>query len=213
MNNNQKSMDFFRPVRSTDPLVSRPVVPPAPSAIPKVKITSTPPTLRQSPNAQKEANPYLSGKPVVHSTVVMEKTVVSTTTSVPAPKPPVPQKPAAAPKKEETADDWFESLEAEGFFDEKPKSKVSYPFGGESPFLKSVQVEKRPLSNSVPKRNNPYDHFDEAKDLKPARRPDPVRIIPKSKKRSNALSLALIILITVILGIAAGVGVFFIIAN
>lgn len=215
MTNEHKSMDFFRPVRSTDPLVSRPVVKPAPAPIPKTRVSSTPPSLKLSPDAHKETNPYLAGKPAVHQTVVVEETVVQKTiVAAPAPEPkPEPkkpvhvQKPAPEPEKD---DDWFESLEKEGFFDEKPeeKSKVSYPFGGESPFLKSVKVEKRPLSNSIPQKNI-YERPVES--IRPVRRPDPVRIVPKAKK--NGLSLALIILITIILGIAAGVGVFFIVAG
>lgn len=204
-------MDFFRPVRATDPLVSRPAPKPAPAPIPKTRPTSTPPNLKPSPNASRETNPYLAGKPAVHQSVIVEETVVKksvvSTTAAPAPKPPVEEKPKV---EEKSDDDWFDSLESAGFFaEEKPAGKATYPFGGESPFLKSVKVEKRPLSNSIPPKNL-YDRPSETS--RPARRPDPVRIVPKNK-RGGGLSLALIILITIILGIAAGVGVFFLIAN
>lgn len=230
-----KSMDFFRPTRPTDPLVDRPKIKSvsAPIKRPRVNPASVQPTLKSGSGIASKSQ--FSRPSVAGSTVSLKKTIVkkstpsSTTTSVTStatvsstvkapnpvrkPAPKLPPKPAPVPKRKTEEDDWLDSLEKSGFLteDEKPKGKISYPFGGESPFLKSVKVEKRPLSDSVPERS-PYDRPDFGK-KKPAPRKDPVRIMNKSKKKSNALSLTLIIIVTVILGIAAGVGVFFLIAG
>lgn len=208
-------MDFFKPVQSSDPLVRRPVVKPAPAPIPKTRITSAPPSLKPSPNVEKETYRYAVSKPAIHSTVVREtvvKTVVSTPDpvkkSTPAPTVQKPKAPVEQKKTEKEFDDWFDSLEAEGFFDEKPKEKKgpSYPFGGESPFLKSVQVEKRPLSGSTKKEQKPNSETFQTY------QPKPVKVVPKRKKKDK-IALLLIIFGTVILGVAAGIGVFFLISK
>lgn len=212
MPNKSRSMDFFQPVRSTDPLVGRPK--------PKIQSVSAPiatqrPTRSASaPLISRATQPQMRRASNQSSSVFVKKTVVSqkkpasatasvttTVTSVAktaqtvnrqvAQPQPRPHTPAPVPEK-------------------KSEGKVTYPFGGEPPFLKSVKVEKRPLSNSVPPKD--FSASPEFGKKKP-RRPDPVRIKSKSKKKQNALSLALIIIITIILGAAAGVGVFFLIAR
>jgi len=238
MANRGKTMDFYRPARATDPLVSRPKVAgtSVPVQKPNVRSTAMPPMMKTGSGVAPKVG---LKRPMVQSSVAMNNTVVRKTTpsattvtattsvqrtvsvpsraatvktagAVPTPAGANASKPALKniPKRDEIDDDaWFD-LEKEDFLDEAPKQgKVSYPFGGESPFLKSVKVEKRPLSGSVPKRNV-YDGS-ERTDY----RQDPVRVQNKSKKKNSALSLALIILITVILGAAAGVGVFLLIAH
>lgn len=215
-----KSMDFFRPTHSTDPLLDRPTIKSVSTPVQKAKksASSTRPALRQKSGAVPKLQPARSvskssvsvQKTVIKktsdssATVTSAKTTITSTTKSPKPSAPV--------SKSQSDDEWLDSLEKNGFLsDEKSKGKVSYPFGGESPFLKSVKVEKRPLSSSIPEKN-PYDNFNATKKA-PAPRRDPVRIVNKSKKKSNALSLTLIIIITIILGAAAGVGVFFLIAQ
>ena len=223
-----KTMDFFRPVRATDPLVSRPAIKSVSTPVqkPRVNSSSVQPTLRSGSGIvtkSKAIVPDLSKSSVSVKKTVIEKTsptstvVTSTTATVTsATKVPKPVQKPVETKKPKDDDDWFDSLEKAGFLSEKKpektkEGKVSYPFGGESPFLKSVQVEKRPLSNSV-REKSPYENPNFGKKA-PAPRHDPVRIVNKSKKKSNAISLALIILITIILGAAAGVAVFFLIAK
>ncbi len=254
MIDNRKTMDFFRPTRSTtDPLVSRPVPKPGPTIIPAEKETSLPPALKASPNAEKERNVYnLSKPPVYSSSVIVEQTVIST------------NKPVREIEEEEDYfeselrkaadfenaqfdgdedDDWFSSLKAEGFFndedelktEEKPKAepvkleretkgRPLYSFTGESPFLKSVQVEKRPLSRSTPinKKTPVFDApapVTKKRETKKSAYVPPVAKKKKEKAKKDirdserkGLPFWATILITVVLGIAAGVAVFILIS-
>lgn len=245
-------MDFFRPTRSTtDPLVSRPVPKPGPTIIPAEKETSLPPALKASPNAEKERNVYnLSKPPVYSSSVIVEKTVVSSR--------PVREvedeeedyfeselkKVSFNDKYDEYGDDdWFSSLKAEGFFndedelktEEKPKAepvkleretkgRPLYSFTGESPFLKSVQVEKRPLSRSTPinKKTPVFDAPAPVTKKREAKKLTYAPPVAKKKKEKvkkdirdserKGLPFWATILITVVLGIAAGVAVFILIS-
>lgn len=114
----------------------------------------------------------------------------------------------------------------------KPKSDPDnnrYALGGESPFLRSVNVEKRPLSNS-PKKLNPKVERAAMKAVEPAKpatkpgrknhytkktnAPTPHQELPTrptvivpSNRRSKA-PLVFLILITVILGGAVGAAVY-----
>jgi len=100
-----------------------------------------------------------------------------------------------------------------------------------SPFLKNYSIDKRPLSNSVPKKSD--SHFEKisflgvsdasperkleknvyekpAKDKKKSKHEkSPVKIIDNSKK-SSGLPLVIIILLTIVLGAAVGAGIYFI---
>ena len=222
-------MDFFRPVRSTDPLVGRPKAKPAPTVIHREKITSLPPALKQSPNAEKERDLYNTAKPPVYSpSVIIEEAVVSSK-NITYFEEPEPKRPAStpAPKYKEPAkkeakedfelgleDDWLESLKSEGFLTEEEEiedtplklgknvpKKSKYSFLDNSSVLKSVRVEKRPLSSHTPTSNlaptpiinTPKKHIQEREHR------------PSDKK---SLPFWVTILITVILGVAAGVAVF-----
>lgn len=232
MTDKKKTMDFFRPVRATDPLVRH--AKPQPKSVPvPTKTPNKQPVFRSVPS-EKETKTRRPEKLIKSSTVKLK---TSEETVVPPKKPiktsiqpkmlkksPAEPKPSEKiPPEEKDEDDWFIEFEPEspvsrkknvlGSVKSKPKQgKVSYPFGGESPFLKSVEVEKRPLSDSVPKKN-PFDDPNFGRDQKSSLRPDPVRISPKSKKTDDRLSMAVIIIITVLLGVATGVGVFFLIAK
>lgn len=221
MTDKKKTMDFFRPVRATDPLVRH--AKPQPKSVPvPTKTPNKQPVFRSVPGA-KDPQIRQPEKLVKSSTVKLR----TSEEVAKAPNPPVkksvqPKSPQKILPKEDKDYDWFLELEPETLSPEKksapaaktgPKQgKVSYPFGGESPFLKSVEVEKRPLSDSVPKRN-PFDDPNFGRNQKSSLRPDPVRISPKSKKTDDRLSMAVIIIITVLLGVATGVGVFFLIAK
>ncbi len=249
-------MDFFRPTRSTtDPLVSRPVPKPGPKVIPAEKETSLPPALRQSPNAEKERDVYnISKPPVYSSSVIVEKTVVSTRPAQEYDEEDYFESELKKVASEESGfdeygdDDWFSSLKAEGFFseedelepEEKPKNepvkleretkgRPLYSFTGESPFLKSVQVEKRPLSRSTPinKKAPVFDAPVPVSKKRETKRPSytpPVAKKRKEKAKSEkpqreqkqserkGLPFWATILITVILGIAAGIAVFVLIS-
>lgn len=223
---NNKTMDFFRPTRAADPLANRPKISSVSPQLNKAQPKSSPTTLSRKVKTP-PVRPQITQTSVSTSRTVIQKasgtrstasvttTTVSATTrpiSKPsAPKPRVSQptpKPAPKPPIQDN-DDWFDLTKED--LANAPKGKVSYPFGGESPFLKSVKVEKRPLSSSVPPKS-PFERpgFGSSK---PNRRPDPVRIRSRASSRSNALSLIVIIIITIILGIAAGVGVFLLIAK
>ncbi len=246
MRDNRKTMDFFRPVHSTDPLVSRPVPKPGPTVIRAEKETSLPPAMKESPNAEKERNVYnLSKPPVYSSSVIVEKTVV---TRKPAKKPvksiQYEQDSEFSFEKELEEsfndDDWFDSLKEDGFFsdssepetakknepvklDRETKGKPLYAFTGESPFLKSVQVEKRPLSRSVPvnKKMPVFDMPTPVPAKKNAKRPNfgSVPVEKKKKKKESkapaehqGLPFWVTIVLTIILGIAAGIAVFILIS-
>lgn len=245
-------MDFFRPTRSTtDPLVSRPVPKPGPTIIPAEKETSLPPALRQSPNAEKERNVYnLSKPPVYSSSVIVEQTVISTNKPVRETEEEnyfesELRKAAAFDNNfdEYGDDDWFSSLKAEGFFSDEDEPELEeklknepvkleretrgrplYSFTGESPFLKSVQVEKRPLSRSTPinKKTPVFDApapVTKKRETKKSTYAPPVAKKKKEKVKKEqrdsergGLPFWATILITVILGIAAGIAVFVLIS-
>lgn len=106
-----------------------------------------------------------------------------------------------------------------------------YSLGGESPFLRSVNVEKRPLSNSPDKFNPKVErratvdpteiakksslktsrknHYPKAKAISTPRQEMPVRptVIVPSNRRSKA-PLFFLVLITIILGAAVGAAVY-----
>lgn len=252
MIDNRKTMDFFRPTRSTtDPLVSRPVPKPGPTVIRAEKATSLPPALKESPNAEKERDVYnLSKPPVYSSSVIVEKTVVSAKPVKKAEEDDffesafktTPIKDSGFDDFED--DDWFSSLKAEGFFseeeesrpEEKPKNepvkieretkgRPLYSFTGESPFLKSVQVEKRPLSRSAPinKKSPVFDTVTPVSAKKESKRSAFVPAVTKKKEKKEkvrkertgerkGLPFFVTIILTIILGVAAGVAVFVLIS-
>lgn len=86
---------------------------------------------------------------------------------------------------------------------------ASYTLGGKSPFLTSVTVEKRPLSQSVPSKKNVYEKAE-----KPVEKPkEPTKIIKKKEKKSSGLWMFLIVILTIILGTLAGAAAFFLLPN
>lgn len=216
MNDGKKAMDFFRPVRSTDPLVGRPKPVEGPVIIRRERITSLPPALKNSPNAERERDLTITAKaPVYSSSVIVEETIVS-----PVQEEVVKEEKPKSVKKDSSGDDWLSSLEAEGFFNSEeeksvdepvrlgkaPSHKTLYNFNGKSPFLKSIKVEKRPLSGgkTIEKKPEKTAGF-------PARPEKTAVVSPKKEKKG--LPFAVTILITIILGIAAGIAVFVLISQ
>ena len=225
-NNQNKTMDFFRTSRPTDPLVSRPAIRSVSTPV-KPQFVSTSPKFRSGsgvpPKSQFNRSPVVQSSvsvkkvvvektsPTSASTSVTSTSTVTSTVKTPTPVPtPVPDPSPVQVNEPDPDDAWLDSIEETAFAPKEKESKegkVSYPFGGESPFLKSVKVEKRPLSNSIPERTS----FNS--DKRASKRKDPVRIVNRSRKKSNALSLAVIIIITIVLGVAVGIGVFLLIAK
>ncbi len=213
MIDNRKAMDFFRPVRSTDPLVGRPKPIEGPVIIRREKITSLPPALKASPNAEKERDLSITAKtPVYSSSVVVEETIVS-----PVQEEAIKEEKPKSVKKDNSGDDWLSSLESEGFFSSKEEKsadepvrlgktqsrKTLYNSNGKSPFLKSIKVEKRPLSGGK-KQETEIKPMESTKSEK-------MPVVPKKEKKG--IPFAVTILITIILGIAAGVAVFVLISR
>lgn len=209
-------MDFFRPVRSTDPLVGRPKPAEGPVIIRRERITSLPPALKNSPNAERERDLTITAKaPVYSSSVIVEETIVT-----PVQEEVVKEEKSKSAKKEVSGDDWLSSLESEGFFNSKeeksadepvrlgksPSHKTLYNSNGKSPFLKSIKVEKRPLSGGKTVESKP----DKTKEL--FLRPENTAVV-SPKKGKKGLPFAVTILITVVLGIAAGIAVFVLISQ
>ena len=201
-------MDFVgtRRAASTDPLISRPG-----AKRPPVKPAAKPAD-KSSVKVEKTAEkPMISRKPATSRDLYPTKS--------PAVKPAEKstEKPAAKPasKKPDTPDN------------------NSYSLGGKSPFLPNVSVEKRGLSDSVPdkkpehfekvsylgvndssekSRKNVYDKKEiidlEPESKKKHKEKKPVKIIDNKEKKSG-FPLALIIILTIILGAAVGAGVYF----
>lgn len=219
MNDNRKAMDFFKPVRSTDPLVGRPKPVEGPVIIRREKITSLPPALKASPNADRERNLNITAKaPVYSSSVIVEEAVMTPVT--PQEVPQTEKKPAKPEKDIDDilGDDWLSSLKSEGLFSEEekpasesvklgksPSHKTLYNSNGKSPFLKSIKVEKRPLSGGKVKESEQKSQ----KELPSFQK----KVEKAPKKERKGLPFAVTIILTIILGIAAGIAVFVLISQ
>ena len=220
-------MDFVsrRRAASTDPLISRPKsrpanppikpVPAPESAKSAVKVAKTTekPMIRRQPATSRDLYPTSKAESpkAAKPAKALEKPSQSPAKS--EPKPSV--KPAKAP--------------------ESPKSpdNNAYTLGGKSPFLPNVSVEKRGLSNSVPEkkksnfeavsyrgvndasekpRKNVYEKKEiidlESNSKKKKKSPKTVKIIDNKEKKSG-VPLAVIIILTIVLGAVAGAGVYF----
>lgn len=234
MPSQNKTIDFFRPSRPTDPLASRRKISSKSSSIhkPNKSQASSPPALKARPRTAPKISS--SHSEVINPSVAMKKTVIkrtviggiptvsitsSTTTSSSIKPTPrtisriIPQN-AANPTRKSTQRPTQKQAQRPVALPQKelpksPQGKITYPFGGESPFLTSVKVEKRPLSgNSLPKTYSNHNRPNSDKDLDHSKRNR-----PHTKKKNNSLSLIVIIIVTIILGIAAGIGVFFLITK
>lgn len=205
-------MDFVggRRASSTDPLISRPAakrISPKPKVAPKPKKISAPSSKKPAQSSVQKPAPKPISKPVVKkpTSKVIEKTPEK-----------ISQKPTSK------------------LSDESPDNNF-YSLGGKSPFLANYSVDKRPLSNSVPKDNKknfskiayegekvsdskeelPKKNVYEKKDSvfsakkKEAKERTPVTIIEDEGKNSG-IPIIVIIILTVILGAAVGAGVYFI---
>lgn len=97
----------------------------------------------------------------------------------------------------------------------RTSAKAPYPFGGESPFIKSVQVEKRPLSNSgtFTRDNHLQSSGKSSYAGNKTTTKNPRKKSKKAEKKGNTLSFIAIIAITIILGAVTGIGVYLAIAG
>lgn len=87
-----------------------------------------------------------------------------------------------------------------------------------SPFLESVQVEKRPLGEDVPIKNIYEEPLPEALPEKRAdykEKPAKSKVIKATKPKSgnDGLPIGVVIFLTVLIGIATGIGVYFLLSN
>lgn len=227
-------MDFIggRRASATDPLISRPVSRPTRElekkvatekslAVPAPRSLSSKPTSKPTPVSIK-TTPKPVVKPAPKSDPKIIKSPTKTTASTrPTTSTLTPSKPASTPKPAPT----------------KPTPKPSTPDNNayslgastKSPFLPSYSVDKRPLSSSVPEKSSASsyeklsflgvnDSADKTprknvyeKKPKPEKSPKssrPVKIID-DKEQKSGLPLPVIIIITILLGVATGAGVFF----
>ena len=223
-------MDFIgtRRAASSDPFVSRPATKPAnkpaikPAAKPAVKPVKKPaprPELAIKVEKTKE-KAYISREPAKSRDLYPTDPKLEDKKPASADKSDKPNKPVASTKSANS---------------DKLPDNNSYSLGGKSPFLPNYNIDKRPLSSSVPEKKS--EHFEKVSYLgvsdsaseKPRKNvyekkeiidlePEPksakkkknktVKIIDHPDKKSG-IPLFLIIIITIILGAAVGAGVYF----
>lgn len=170
-----------KPVAKTAKPAPKPVARPVPKTRPVVKQTPRPVALKPTPTPR----------------VVPEERVFKTTTVIKEVDygviedfEPTKSAPAEEPVKEpETPDN------------------NKYVLGGKSPFISSVNVEKRPLSSHIPERGHPKEknvYTATKHEIKEENIPTKV-VSPKPK---SGFGLVLIILLTILLGAAVGAGVY-----
>lgn len=215
-------MDFIsrKPEANSDPLASRPVARQTVKPKPKVeKVRSVadqiPPKGATKPTVtvkKQETKPFISRKPATSRDLYPETTE--------AVKP--------EPKLERSTDDNSVTSQPS----EKGPDNNAYTLGGKSPFLPNYSVDKRPLSNSIPKKKdgeyeklsflavNEWPQKSERrknvyKDSKKANpedgdveNKDEVKVVDDFKEK-HGLPTWLIVIITIILGAATGAGVYF----
>ncbi|MBQ3261453.1 hypothetical protein IJH29_02240 [Candidatus Saccharibacteria bacterium] len=198
-------MDFIGPRRPAngDPLVHRPATRPSRLAQPTSSAkASSASSVRVSSSAEK---PYISRKPATSRDLYM---------------------PANSSERIKTTSAPHDATAA------KASAALSGATVAKSPFLPSYQIEKRPLSSSVPPKKkeanfeklsflgvseaseekphkNDYTKRESKKSKKSSKDSSrPVKIIDDAKPKSG-FPLILIILLTIILGAAVGAGVYF----
>ena len=244
-------MDFIsrKPSENSDPLASRPdsrpvkhpkpiakptsvadQIPPKGSHIEKTEHAKMP---AKAPRKEPEltvkkdtSKPYISREPAKSRDLYAEAID--------------PSKPKTEPKKAAANDDLAIKASAALSGTSQPAEKSSsspdgnaYSLGGKSPFLPHYNIDKRPLSNSVPKKNgeqfeklsylgvseqghdsarkkNIYHRSEKSDDPKESkdRKEKAVKIIDNDSEK-RGVPIWLIIIITIILGAAAGAGVYF----
>lgn len=140
-------------------------------------------------------------------------------TSQPKPQPQPESKPQAIQPVSKKAEEITQVEEidfgiVEDYQPAKPAQDApdanKYSLGGKSPFLESVTVEKRPLSNNIPAHAEYHLHKNiyTKKQALEKPNPTPTAIIKPESKKSKA-PLILLIFATVIVGAAVGAGVYF----
>lgn len=226
-----KAMDFIRPEASSDPLVRR--AKPTPRSVPmfttpEPKKSPSPASRQKTPSVSQPSHPAAS-RPAPQPPRPAQRA------PQPAPRPSQPQAPSLEDSLESLLEeDIFPSRPAahveypsdpsiarsNNIQVKKPSRRPAFvrhlekkqpePEPREerrSPFLDSVEVEKRPLGANAKILDRPDSITSPESDPRRLRQPDPVHVKKTAKK---GLSFSIIILITIILGVAAGVGVYFI---
>ena len=188
------------------------------------------PVSRPTPMSRPIARPVQASRPAPRlatprpQTHLVHEHIEATTVYYPSAKP------AAKPKL--VAEDDFLDIETSGLgiiedlgTSERSTRHLStpdapdnsnYTLGGQSPFINTDKVDKRPLSSHLPKnkpaKKNVYDKVDKSTDKKFLKKGKKDRKIAKSTptvvtgtaSRGNSISLAIAIILTVILGAIVG---------
>lgn len=221
-NNTKKYMDI---VRSSDPLVrhaaSRPAAPARPTpATPRSSATFIPgksqtPSKSQTPGRPQPAKSPAPTKP--HSSARLQSA-----------KTPAPQQPAPRREKRPSILDKLPQRKSTSHSNVSVTKSTSrtgvVEHLGEIPrekaapvrptFINTAEVEKRPLgsvSRASILDDEPQRRYDPTTDPRRARAADPVR--KPVKKKSFAIPLPVIVIITILLGIISGVGVYFLLSR
>ncbi len=233
-------MDFIgrKPSANADPLASRPDSRPA--VKPKFVVKKVSSVADQIPPKGAHS---ASKKPIAKSEEAKptpKKTASSNSVPVEkrAEKPLISREPAKSRDLYNEATDPNKSVPKPAEKSE-PKAKGNdsapdnnaYSLSGKSPFLANYNVDKRPLSSSVPakkkddnfeklsflgvnetkesgRRKNVYKRNDDSNDEKDEKKNKTVRIID-DETEGNGMPIWLIIILTILLGAAVGAGVYF----
>lgn len=228
-------MDFIgrKPSANADPLASRPKSRPATKPKPVVKKVSSVADQIPPKGAHTVPKPEVKDAPkkvVSTSAVHVEKREE---------KPYISREPA---KSRDLYNDATDPNKRDSKPTEKPEPKAksndsapdnnAYSLGGKSPFITNYNVDKRPLSNSVPAKKkddnfeklsflgvndtnesghhkNVYKRDDDSRDKPEKKKNKTVRIID-DEAEGKGMPIWLIIILTIILGAAVGAGVYFI---
>ncbi len=232
-------MDFVggRRSSSTDPLLSRSQKKPAPKPEPPKKPQASPHSVsavrfQNSPEPLREPKILYSKKPILEEKSTKAKLERTS-------RPKTPQKTIkiadgkSTPKPlDDLAQKASTALSSSKKSFDAPDNNL-YSLSGKSPFLTNYAIDKRPLSDSVPTKKNDEDfeklsflgvsdplveksnkkNTYEKKEKKSSEKKKkekhaPVTIIDDSAKKSG-LPLAIVIIVTVLLGAAVGAGIYF----
>ena len=182
---------------------------------PKKAVSDAP--KKSVPSSTKKAVRVIpSNSPTARSTSQLPKIPAQPSTSKKSQKPAeTPQNPPIQPKKQSPSPQSEPKNESPKIQKEKKRvfsasrfSKSKQSETTTSPFIKNPNIEKRPLSNSLPAKKETYERPEE----KVIARPEEIKKYGR-KKESKGLPFPVILLITVILGVATGVGVYFLVAR
>ncbi|MBR3220470.1 hypothetical protein IKF76_01220 [Candidatus Saccharibacteria bacterium] len=175
---------------------------------PVTRSTAPRPVSRPTP-PPRPARPTPMSRPVAPrpQTHMVHEHVESTTIFYPSAKPTKPTAPQLV------SEDDFLDIEASGLgiiedFDspsvpDAPDNN-SYSLGGQSPFINTDKIDKRPLSSHLPKGKSTKKNVYEAKNSNKSTHKSTPTVVKGTASRGNSISLVIAIILTVILGAIVG---------